>query len=1399
MNTNAFPSRAPRRQQEDGIAIILVLAFLVLLTGLVFAFFSRAVTERQVANSSLNVSKADIFARSAVDVILGDFKQEIVDGSASPAPTPAAGVTLYVPKSPANMLPQTSGTPAPIPNPSPSPPTLPIPNLVRRSVRNDPLAKATPAAPAFKAVTTSASTVNSTTDPSTNNRSVTLARWNSHYLIPRHDTGTTIDSTPISPLPAPFGPSPAPDANGFIPPDWVMVTTSGPKVLTAPDMTTVGRYAYAIYDEGGLLDINAVGYPSLTDPVQSASKRSLAYADLSQLPYPIPRTPADGASQVDQIVGWRNYATTQPGGTFGNYKIDAPAAKRYSDFLLDMSSGFLTVNAKPFPSPATPASRTDQMFTSRQALLSYRRGKGVGFSQNALQYLGTFSRALEQPSFIPAHIQYPGGAGTKEAPNINSVSSTPPPLANAVDTYKGNNDAAGKVGSTAAQDLINPSLLTVRVTDPFTRADVNKTAAIAGEPLLKRKFALSRLAEVSFDATSTTKSITDPTANSNHIRDWFGLSRTDPSAAWTYDHGGTASGGGVRIMKLSDVVAAKREPDLAELLKAAINIGSLAKGGPNLKKDEGNYQYTLDVAVDYQVLQIMANLIDQSDVDSFPTVIQMGAGSGVMRTFRGSEDLPYFYRYHPFSVVTEQPAPLLDTTKKVSFIVGYDTKKTPPEPDTRVLAPCMPAPASGLQNPGKAVMLYIPEVWNPNDASAPALTVGRRPEKFRLTVVTNDPLGQPSGVWQTGMKPKMNSDWYSYIPPVSALPKPSAPLPLAEGTTSFTFSDDKGKLFREPTLLWRADAPTGSGLAAETGSLAGPYTDVNTGAQYLGVQIGQGPISSIGYVDGAAFPATPKSPDDTYLFQASAAEAVYTKSSGAYAQYTFRLQYQDPNNPAKWITYDEKYPDIHGLYRSTLIVNKADFPRSQWANPLPNRTNQMSDSATGYDPRTARFGIGTASEFNENMMPLEKSTKPENSAADNYNADSDVGNMAMTNSKFTVLVSQRPFASLGSKVKYSTPGMSSDENGGQSLEQRWFSGRGFNAAANISGADGWPLLYDGVMFGQNNPAINVPSRKNPSLYPAQHLYYEDPDGIARRAMGAYADTSLGTATGANVVGMPHATANSYNDNGAGKLGVGTPLAQNLSRPLILNRPFRNVAEMAYTFRGTPWKQIDFFTPESGDTALLDVFCVSEPPSDAKVAGKVNLNTRQYPVLQAIVAGAMRDELKSAPTAPDYALPELSKAEAENVAKKLVEITTDSTHKWRGPLANLSDLVGRYVDAPGDTAGFTDFYTFNETVTSQSYTYAGLSAALDGTVYSSADPNHRIQRTREAAIRALAANGQTRVWNLMIDLVAQTGRYGLNATALNQFIVDGEKRYWVHVAIDRYTGEIIDKQIEAVTE
>ncbi len=78
----------------------------------------------------------------------------------------------------------------------------------------------------------------------------------------------------------------------------------------------------------------------------------------------------------------------------------------------------------------------------------------------------------------------------------------------------------------------------------------------------------------------------------------------------------------------------------------------------------------------------------------------------------------------------------------------------------------------------------------------------------------------------------------------------------------------------------------------------------------------------------------------------------------------------------------------------------------------------------------------------------------------------------------------------------------------------------------------------------------------------------------------------------------------------------------------------------------------------------------------------------------------------------------------------------------------------------------------------------------------------IKYHREATVRGLSETTQTRTWNLLIDVVAQTGRYpATTATGPSaaHFIVEGEKRYWLSVAIDRFTGKIIDQQLELVNQ
>jgi hypothetical protein len=98
------------------------------------------------------------------------------------------------------------------------------------------------------------------------------------------------------------------------------------------------------------------------------------------------------------------------------------------------------------------------------------------------------------------------------------------------------------------------------------------------------------------------------------------------------------------------------------------------------------------------------------------------------------------------------------------------------------------------------------------------------------------------------------------------------------------------------------------------------------------------------------------------------------------------------------------------------------------------------------------------------------------------------------------------------------------------------------------------------------------------------------------------------------------------------------------------------------------------------------------------------------------------------------------------------------------------------------------------------TAAGLSATILPTT-SPATPhdNQTVKARREVVPWAISSVSQTRVWNLLIDVVAQSGRYPPGETVPKKFIVEGEQHYWVHVAIDRYTGQVIDRQIEVVKE
>jgi len=378
--------RPSARTRENAVALLIVLAFLVLLAGMTIAYLSRTATDRQIAHASFNDSRSDQLARSALDVIVADFKQEIANGTLPPTMT--------------NIVPQRSPRPA-------SGSTPIIPNMIRRSVRSD-------AIPA-PAVPSRASAVNSTADVSLNGRSVSLTRWNRHYLIPKSNTSDTTSDPITSGFPAP----------NYWAPDWVVVTRNGPTIFnnwnsslsdTADSNTSyaIGRYAYVVYDEGGLCDANMVGLPSPTPPVTEIGRKgTVALADLTGMKLtsggstPNPTT-------ISKIVAWRNYATLQTSGTFPALS-PTPNASSFLNYFLDTSRDFISTASTVY------ADRTDQRFISRSELIELFRSSISG-SVNMLQFLGTFSREINAPTWIA------GSAALKQPFALGNLALVKPSL-----------------------------------------------------------------------------------------------------------------------------------------------------------------------------------------------------------------------------------------------------------------------------------------------------------------------------------------------------------------------------------------------------------------------------------------------------------------------------------------------------------------------------------------------------------------------------------------------------------------------------------------------------------------------------------------------------------------------------------------------------------------------------------------------------------------------------------------------------------------------------------------------------------------------------------------------------------------------------------------------------------
>jgi hypothetical protein len=578
---------------------------------------------------------------------------------------------------------------------------------------------------------------------------------------------------------------------------------------------------------------------------------------------------------------------------------------------------------------------------------------------------------------------------------------------------------------------------------------------------------------------------------------------------------------------------------------------------------------------------------------------------------------------------------------------------------------------------------------------------------------------------------------------------------------------------------------------------------------------------------------------------------------------TYRMQYQDPNNASNWITYDTKYGKPY-------LGNQIGGVGACAINP--GALVGDGDWAFMTDPRSSRFGL-MANGYNDKLVEsggqgygLPGPELDYWSYANKYGA----GWIDTANG---IMYTSRPDGQAGFYCKTGWPEITITP-----------------AVTAIGPPSGWMawIASDSSPFLGIVPGLL--SQNNTDIYYFPHHFYgdsqgnntqtpnyfADPDGMVRRGMGAFVQLGISTSPQAQVatdipsadttVGLPLARAfnwktlpsslTSPNPSITVYSGPTQATSQAQSRPFFLHRPFYSVGELGYAFSDTPWRNLDFFTAESGNTALLDAFCINDTTDPGGlVAGKINLNTRQVPVLQAVLAEGYLDPVQ--PTVTASGTGQLDAPTANLVAKALVARTTDTANlaNGTGPLRNLSELVGTwqknmaindlgsmitgvnkttlsaitaktFYDGKLSYAGFSGGVWDNSSSSYRkpyvngvenfsSSTGAPASTGVAEDVYSAyynsasfttnakhngtQETSATIQRFREAPIRSLAAAGTTRVWNLMIDVIAQTGRFPSSAGSLASFNVEGERRYWVHVAIDRYTGKVLDEQVEEVKE
>jgi hypothetical protein len=1241
-----------RKRGRESFALIVTLGLVAICTILLVIFVTAMQMDRTASFSYSQSLKAHQLAYGGLHLVVAQLQDEMQKDAAPDTGGYGLGASVLTNVTAANVLPQGVGT------------NSAMPNLLKVSTN----------APFFTSGANASSTLQacpiSCTATSLNGRYISARRWNNSY----------------------FGTFPSDSST----PSWVMMTRAGPTnasslifgsgaagTINNPSTSNtnyaVGRFAYAVYDEGSLLDVTVAGYPTnyITSPSQlQAIKGTLAGADLTQV----------GITNPQTFVEWRNAATAASSASYMSYVTNFAA-----------TNGF------------TQVANGDTTFLSRQDLIAAAQAGVAGLTTSCLTNLTTFTRELNAPSWSP-ETNAPAGGIYKYA--ANALLSTASPFSSAKPNP---NRLAPQVhrtkGGTVTAYLANGQ--------PYTYT-VN-----AGDTVALRRFPLDRLNWITPSGPATGISAAA-------IQACFGLVWTQPSTSnpdsnwtsiganclWQYvGPSGSTEQGSIETLDQVAAEATPREPNFFELLQAGILSGSLGinaladnnKWGTPLPSMDQSYS-TL------QVLRIGASMISQVQSSAYPVNIeylQNDANSGnVSLVACGVANLPYISGFQPLCGASPSP---VDPGYNIFFA------NTDQPTGTHTLA-----------------TYFLFQLWNPAQQSATAT-----PTRPNVRLCLQGSVGAQSqfaagqGYTFSTVVSGTYSDWGF----TQNIPANSSYIQLAStGTVGVNG-------FLNPALITSSDVASGSSstqwIATQTGASA-LYVDPKISYEAFHVMDSSGKDLKVNMNQTIPYSGTTPPAflqDNMGVLLGFYSGSVLTAKPDTTQTFQLLMKYQDPSG--NWIPYDYWIGDNDPLYwaycaklgNAAVEVNFAG-QKTQQAFAVPVLSNTLnctggyqtgtlstSDSglhattALSCDPRSIRFGPWLFSgSSGGGANALAAYTSRESLWAGDTKANLPSGTATFGTIGF------------GEQTNFVIPPAGSVPGTlGNSM--------GSSASAPFR------IAYLPAWLSRNNTA-NVLTGSAATSYSS----YTDTDGIQR-----IADSGLFTNAPSGNVAPP--TGNPFYMAGT----------RTSDRPVILNRPFNSAGEIGYTFRDDPWRSLDFFSAYNGastsaDAGLLDYFTVTDA-TNTVVAGRINLNTQNTAVLQAVLNNTLAD------TVGNTGASTLSNPTA--MAQKLAAYTAAT------PLVNKDQLVTGF----GPTLPI------------------GATAA---TPFGSTD-EQSVKACREAYVRSLADVGQTRTWNLMIDVIAQAGHYPPTAKSLDQFVVEGEFRVWLHVAIDRFTGQVIDEKLEPVNQ